>query len=125
MPVLPIPGQSPGLRALVNRQNGYLDEAIAGFESLVDTRFQEARNREFDFSQDYRLLNTLAGTLFDRAQLERVQSPAWQAFLDQAAETYQKALKIDPENATAHYGLAQIYSRTNAPEESRTASQSA
>ncbi len=102
--------------ALTNRQNGYLDEAIAGFESLVETRFQEARNREFDFSQDYRLLNTLAGTLFDRAQLERAQSPEWQALMDRAAETYHKALEIDPENDTAHYGLAQIYSRTNAPE---------
>ena len=41
----------------------HLDDAIDGYRALVETRFAEAREREFDFGQDYRLLNQLAGPL--------------------------------------------------------------
>ena len=64
--------------ALVNKQNGYLEEAVAGFKALVDTQFTEAQARGFDFSRDYRLLNELADTVFELARLERgdARSPA-------------------------------------------------
>jgi tetratricopeptide (TPR) repeat protein len=97
--------------AQVNAENGYLDEAIDGYRSLVETRFQEAQAREFDFGQDYRLLNQLATTLFERAQMHRAGTPEREADLREAAEWYQRTLALDPENASAHYGLAQIWAR--------------
>ena len=42
---------------LVNKQNGFLDEAIAGFTGLAQMDTAETRERGFDFSRDYRLLN--------------------------------------------------------------------
>ena len=45
--------------AVLNRENGFLDEAIDGYRALIDTRFNEARARRFDFSRDYRLLHVL------------------------------------------------------------------
>ncbi len=38
---------------LVNMQNGFLDEAIENFRSVAETRFNDARQRGFDFSKDY------------------------------------------------------------------------
>ncbi len=98
---------------IVNMQNGFLDEAIENFSSIVDTRFNEARERNFDFSLDYRLLNQLAQALFERAKLERGAAREAQRndFLQQAARRFEQALEIDPENAEAHYGLAQTYAQ--------------
>ncbi len=103
--------------AIVNYQNGYLDEAIAGFKDVVQTRFSEAREREFDFSKDYRLLNRLALALFERAKLERGEQNRMtrEGFLREAAEWYEKSLSYDPENVAAHYGLAQVYARLDEP----------
>ncbi|MBW2540646.1 MAG: tetratricopeptide repeat protein [Deltaproteobacteria bacterium] len=98
---------------LVNKQNGHLDAAIESFESIVDTRFQEARDRGFDFGKDYRVLNQLGLTLFERSKLERGESRAREreSYLRAAAARFESALEIDPENVTAHYGLAQVYAR--------------
>ncbi len=97
---------------LVNLQNGFLDEAIENFRAVAETRFNDARARGFDFSKDYRLLNELAQALFERAKLERGEGRVAQrdAYLAEAADWFGRALAIDPENAEAHYGLAQIYS---------------
>ncbi|MEL7449638.1 MAG: multiheme c-type cytochrome [Pseudomonadota bacterium] len=102
----------------VNRQNGYLDEALENFTAVADTQFAEARDRGFDFSRDYRLLNTVATTLFDRAKLERGErrSERRADFLAQSADWYQRALVQDPENTTAHYGLSQVYTLQEQPE---------
>ena len=96
--------------ALVDVQNGEFDAAIDAFESLVDTRFPEARRRGFDFSRDTRLLNALGGALFERAKLEAKPSAA-EEWLREAAGRFQQALVQDPENAAAHYGLAQVFAR--------------
>lgn len=103
----------------VNRQNGYLDEAIAAFRDLVATRFAEAREREFDFSQDYRLVNLLAQTLFERSKWERGDGGRGtrHALLEEAADWFAQALVLDPENTEAHYGLAQVYARLDRPED--------
>ena len=53
----------------MNQEN--LDAAIAGLEALAHTRFQFARARGFDFSRDYRMLNELGRTLYERASQER------------------------------------------------------
>ena len=97
--------------ALVNKQNGYLDEAIEDLQALADTRFSEARARGFDFSKDYRLLNELGQTLFERAKRERgeARQERRRALLRQAEGWFLKTLEIDPENVAAHYNLALVY----------------
>jgi tetratricopeptide (TPR) repeat protein len=96
---------------VLDRQNGYLDEAIRGFREIIATRFEEARNRGFDFSKDYRLLNELAGSLFERAKLERGEGKESerQRFLDESIQFYQEVLVLDPENSEALWGLAQVH----------------
>jgi tetratricopeptide (TPR) repeat protein len=99
------------LSGLVDKQNGYLDEAIATFEQIIDSRYDEARTRGFDFSQDYRLLNELGKTLFDRAKRERgnAQRSSREQFVARARQLFLDTLKLDPENVTAHYNLGLIY----------------
>ena len=96
---------------LVNKQNGYLDEAIASFESLIEGRSEEMIAREFDFSEDYRLLNQLGQTYVERSKLERgdERAEAREAFQQRAAKLFTRALELDPESATAHYNLALLY----------------
>ena len=95
---------------LVDMQNGELDAAIEAFRSLVDTQFNDARERGFDFSYDYRLRNQLAQALFERAKLADSSSEE-RDWLDLAVTEFMAALAVDPENLAAHYGLAQVYAR--------------
>jgi tetratricopeptide (TPR) repeat protein len=96
---------------LVNKQNGYLDEAIANFKSIVEGDDAETRRRGFDFSQDYRLLNELGQTIFERAKQEHgeARKAPREALLLEALEYFKRALALDPENMTAHYNLSLIY----------------
>ena len=96
---------------LVNKQNGYLDEAIANFQSIVALDDAETRRRGFDFSQDYRLLGELGQTLFERAKQERgdARRPHREELLQKALAQFQRVLELDPENTTAHYNLDLIY----------------
>jgi len=96
---------------LVNKQNGFLDEAIVSFESLIEGDDRETRRRGFDFSYDYRLLNELGQTLFERSKVERGPARAEQraALLARATAQFERALEIDPENVTAHYNLSLIH----------------
>ena len=96
--------------AQVDVQNGEFDAAIDAFERLRDTGFNDARRRGFDFSRDYRLLNALASAQFERAKLATTDAEQTD-WLNAAVESYQLALTEDPENAAAHYGLAQAYAR--------------
>jgi tetratricopeptide (TPR) repeat protein len=97
--------------ALIDRENGHLDEAIESLRNIVDTRFRSARERGFDFSYDTRVLNMLARTLFERAGRERAQSQRAKRrdLLEQSRDWSLKTLAIDPEDLTAHYNLAQVY----------------
>ncbi len=94
----------------VNKQNGFLDEAIANFKSVVDSDTEDLRRRGFDFSQDYRLLNELGQTLFERAKLERgdERKAPRQALLHEALSLFERSLELDPENVTAHYNCSLI-----------------
>jgi tetratricopeptide (TPR) repeat protein len=56
---------------------------------------------------DYEVINELGQTLFERAKQER--GDARKPILKQAAEQFEKTLKIDSENLAAHYNLALIY----------------
>ncbi len=93
---------------LVNKQNGHIDEARQNFLALVEMDTDETRRRGFDFSLDYRLLNELGQTCFERAKLERGPERKAQhdAFLTEAVTWFERTLDIDPENATAHYNLS-------------------
>jgi len=98
---------------LVNNQNGHLDEAIQNFVSVVTLDTAETRRREFDFSQDYRVLNQLGQTVFERAKQERGPDRAEERkrLLVEAVAWFRKTLALDPENVTAHYNLGLLYAQ--------------
>lgn len=85
-------------------QEGRYEGAIRAYQALADTAFPEARRRGFEFARDYRLLNQLGLAWFESAG-DDVQA------LTEARRWFQAALLQDPENATAHYNLAQLYRR--------------
>ena len=97
----------------MNKQNGRIDEAIQNFLAVVEMDTEETRRRGFDFSLDYRLLNELGQTLFERAKLERgtERKARRDAFLTEAVTWFERTLDIDPENATAHYNLALLHAQ--------------
>jgi tetratricopeptide (TPR) repeat protein len=97
------------LTGLVNAQNGHLEEAVAAFEQVLDPA-RQPRDRRFDFTQDYQVINELGKTLFALAQQEG-QPAARDRWLRRAVEAFERTLAIDPEDVDAHYGLAQCYSR--------------
>jgi len=108
------PSAPPWVRAwysaLVKRELGDLDGAIADLDALAETRFPDARERGFDFGADYRMLTELGRTLYERARLERGEArrQARAEFLGRARQRLQQALSLDPENAAAHNHLALV-----------------
>jgi tetratricopeptide (TPR) repeat protein len=97
------------LDGLVNKQNGFLDQAIQDFRSILEDRYPELDKRSFDFSKDYEVINELGQTLFERAKQERNNPARQREFLNQAIERYKKTLELDSENVAAHYNLALLY----------------
>jgi len=94
--------------ALIDRENGHLEEASDTLESIINNRFAVARQRGFDFSYDVRVLNELGRTLYERS---RHQHDKQQALLAQAQSWFDRTLQIDPENLAAHYNLALIHAQ--------------
>jgi tetratricopeptide (TPR) repeat protein len=96
---------------LVNKQNGYLDEAIASFRSILEADNEETRRRGFDFSKDYTLIAELGQTLFERAKQERGEARRARRdeLIQQAREQFERVLELDPENTMAHFNLNLIY----------------
>jgi tetratricopeptide (TPR) repeat protein len=101
------------LNGQVNKQNGFLDQAITEFRSILYDRDPERVTRGFDFSKDYEVINELGQTLFERAKLERGddRSQAREIYLRQAVEQFEKTLALDSENLTAHYNLALLHAQ--------------
>ena len=97
------------LNGLVNKQNGFLDQAIKEFTSILEDRYPELEQRGFNFSRDYEVINELGQTLFERAKMERGDPARKREYLDAAVRRFVDTLQIDPENVTAHYNLALIY----------------
>ena len=95
--------------ALVDRENGYLQEASDTLESIINNRFAEARQRGFDFSHDVRVLNELGRTLYERSRQPRGKQQ--QELLAQAQSWFERTLQIDPENLAAHYNLALVHAQ--------------
>ena len=98
---------------VVNKQNGHLDDAIKNFLSVANTEFEGAAERGFDFGQDYRVLNELGQTYFERAKQERGDAarPERNRLLGEVVTWFEKVLAWDPENLTAHYNLALVHTR--------------
>jgi tetratricopeptide (TPR) repeat protein len=96
---------------LVDKQNGFLDNAIKEFRSILEDRYPELDKRGFDFSKDYEVINELGQAYYERAKMEHTDSEARTTFLKLAADSFQKTLALDSENLTAHYSLSLIYSQ--------------
>jgi tetratricopeptide (TPR) repeat protein len=96
---------------LVNKQNGNFDAAIANFLAVATMDTEETRKRGFDFSKDYRLLNELGRTYFERSQQERGEARKGERerLLREAVGWYTKTLALDSENMDAHFGLSQAH----------------
>jgi len=90
-------------------QEGRYREAIEAMQALAQTSFPEARERGFDFSRDYRLLNQLGLAHLELS--DRLGSEQKDQALQQAKEWLTRGLIEDPENVTAHYNLATVYRR--------------
>lgn len=95
---------------LVNKQNGFLEEAIREFTSILEDRYPELDQRGFDFSKDYEVINELGQALFERAKMERgdARRAERERLLREAVRRFEQTLAIDSENVTAHYNLSLI-----------------
>lgn len=107
------------LTGVVNKQQGYLDKAIKNLRSVVEDRSPEMIERGFDFSYDYMVINELGQTLFERAKQFRgaQRQQEREAMLRQAVEQFERTLTIDPENVTAHYNLALLFTQLGQDED--------
>ena len=94
----------------VDRQNGRLDEAIAKYRQILEGGFAQAKGRGFDFTEDWRVLNEVGSTMYQRARMARGEAGREErtAYLHEAAEMFEASLILDPEGMVAHYGLMQV-----------------
>jgi len=97
------------LTGMVNKQNGFLDEAIKQFRGVLEDRTPEMATRGLDFSLDYEVINELGQTYFERSKQERADPAKQKEFLNLAVERFRRTLELDPENMAAHYNLSLIY----------------
>ncbi|HJZ78517.1 MAG TPA: multiheme c-type cytochrome [Vicinamibacterales bacterium] len=99
------------LSGLVNKENGFLDQAIDDFTRALAAGPAAGAARRFDFTLDYDVINELGQALFERAKMERgpAHAAARRSFLERAAAEFERTLTIDAENVTAHYALSLIY----------------
>jgi tetratricopeptide (TPR) repeat protein len=99
--------------ALIDRQNGHLEQAIASLESIVENRFSTAQARSYDFAYDTRLLNELGRTLYERARQLRGNRhiEERERLLAAARDWFGRTLAIDPEDAAAHFNLALVHAQ--------------
>ncbi|UCC56730.1 MAG: tetratricopeptide repeat protein, partial [Gammaproteobacteria bacterium] len=104
--------------ALIDRENGYLEEAARALEAIIDTRFQEARSRGFDFSRDIRVLNELGRVRFEQARQVRGthRQDERRRLLEKSRDRFNRTLEIEPEDLAAHHNLAQVYTELGATE---------
>lgn len=115
----PAPWVINWLAAQVDERNGLLDDAIAKYKAVLETKIPA---RKFDFSVDFEVRNALGRAQWGRYHQEEPGSPARLTLLDQTIATFREALQVDSENVDAHYGLglayaelARVMSQTEAP----------
>src|SRR5205807_6189007 len=78
------------LNGLVNKQNGFLDEAIKEFRSILEDRYSELDQRGFDFSKDYEVINELGQTYFERAKMERADPIGKNSFCSRPPSNFRR-----------------------------------
>lgn len=100
------------LSALVNRQQGRLNEAVQNLRSVLEDHTEEMQQRQFDFSLDFEVINLLGETYFQlgRSRARQNRTSDAEEFWQLAIEQFEKTLTIDSENVTAHYNLQLLYS---------------
>ncbi len=98
--------------ALVNSETAtrkeHTDAVIADLESIVDPANQP-RERKFDFTKDYVVLNRLANRLFRRSQSEAPGSAERRQFLLRAVSQAERVIALEAEDVEAHDLLKQCY----------------
>ncbi|MEW4487763.1 tetratricopeptide repeat protein [Thalassoglobus sp. JC818] len=106
------------LSGVINRQQGYLTEAVQNLRSVINERTPDMVERGFDFSLDYEVINLLGRTLLDQGRQRERQGKTDEArqLWKESVLEYQKTLDIDSENLAAHYGLSQVYLELDEPE---------
>jgi tetratricopeptide (TPR) repeat protein len=102
----PAPWVINWLAAQVDERNGLLDEAIAKYRSVLDTKIPA---RKFDFSVDFEVRNALGRALWGRYFQEEPSSAARLGLLEETIATFHRSLEVDSENVDAHYGLGLAY----------------
>ena len=99
------------LNGLVNKQNGFLDQAIKEFTAILENRSADMIEKGFDFARDYEVINELGQTLVERSKMERGDKAARDTFLKEAERRFLRTVELDSENLTAHYNLGLIYTQ--------------
>jgi tetratricopeptide (TPR) repeat protein len=97
------------LNGLASKEVGDLDHAIEDFRSILNDRYPELDERNFDFSKDVIVIDELGQTLVERAKQERASPERRRQLLESAAAQFNNALQVDSEDVSAHYNLALIY----------------
>lgn len=108
------------LSGQVSRQQGLLEQAADNFRSVLEDDTTQRRQRDFDFSLDFRVRNSLGLTLIDLAEIaeSRGQTDESAKLLNDAKTEFSRVLTVDSENVTAHANLAAIYTRLGDEEKS-------
>lgn len=97
---------------LISKQQGNFDDAETAFRSiLVNNHNAERMKRKFDFSLDDDVWSELGETLWVKARQIRGEERKDEriALIKEAAEVFQRVLKIDSEKPSAHYNLNLLY----------------
>ncbi len=99
------------LSGVINREQGRLDAAEQDLRGVLETKTPEMVERGFDFSLDYEVINLLGQTYYDQALQVRTTelSEGRNALLRKAIDQFEKTLKIDSENVSAHYNLSRLH----------------
>lgn len=99
------------LSGAVDSQQGNFEQAIESLRGALQYQSAETKERGFDFSRDYVVINLLGETLYDLASKKARQNRPQEAteYRQQAVAEFQRTLTLDPENFTAHYNLERLY----------------
>jgi tetratricopeptide (TPR) repeat protein len=99
------------LNGIVNRRQGHLEEAARNFRAVLEDRTAEMIQKQFDFSIDIEVLNSLGQTLFDLGRLKARQNHRDEAerYWRDAVQQFEKTLTVDSEDLSAHYNLQLLY----------------
>ena len=108
----PYPWVITWLTGVVNKQNGFLEEAIANFKQLLsDEMARSVRPYRFEFRKNAEVWTELGATQFELAKLyrKRGRHQEQRALLHEAIGSLYEALFYEPEFLSAHFHLGLIY----------------